>query len=689
MKPFYFLSILVLFPLTIMSQTFSGVVTDETGTPLTDVNIRLLENNLEQTTTNDGSFSFFVGNNQSKTLQFDKEGYVFEDIINLAPTTNLDIKLREKKTSVATTRWNNYLTSCFNYNNPNVPNDSKWNVAFTETNLNGDFAPNSRYTRRDPSAVIQFNGLYYVWYTYKLSERSTYFNSNNVNDNVFPWDRADVYYATSPDGYQWTERGPAVSRGVSGSFDDRSVFTPEIFEHENKFYLVYQAVQHPYIERVKNTVAMSIADSPDGPWTKLEEPILRATNNGIWSPNSTNRFDVIKKGDFDSHKVHDPCLRFYKDKFYLYYKGERMGEDRYCGQREIRWGVAIADQPTGPYVKSEYNPITTTGHEVSVWNYDDGIAIIQHLDGPERGSIQYAQDGVNFEMKGSATNVPDALGIFRPDDEGASPRYGVSWGLSHVLRWDQVQGGWMHLRRFELINPPTNPDPNPNPPTNQDDLVIEAEDFSSTGTNSNNTPGGYIGVNATAIGVNFVNSQDWMEFDVTFPEGGTYELTYFISTPMNNANVQMQIDEQIVANDRVRNNRQWDQYYPLVSQNTIDIDAGTYRIRITANGRNRWQWNMDKFQFKKIENRILSTSNQETEGAEKFKIFPNPAIFSVKIANIKKAVSFTIFDIQGVIVRQGRVEPNIPISLIGLSEGAYIIKMKDGDYNQSSLMIKK
>ena len=36
---------------------------------------------------------------------------------------------------------------------------------------------------------------------------------------------------------------------------------------------------------------------------------------------------------------------FFNDKFYLYYKGEPMGEEMYMGGRETKWGVAIADQP--------------------------------------------------------------------------------------------------------------------------------------------------------------------------------------------------------------------------------------------------------------------------------------------------------------------------------------------------------
>ena len=128
-----------------------------------------------------------------------------------------------------------------------------------------------------------------------------------------------------------------------------------------------------------------------------------------------------------------------------------MGEDIYCGQREIKWGVAIADNPLGPYIKSEYNPITNTGHEVSVWPYQSGIAIIQHLDSPEKGTIQYAEDGVNFEIKGLATGVAEALGIAVSGSNGNHPGTGVYWGLAHKYVWGNgITGGKNYMERFDL-----------------------------------------------------------------------------------------------------------------------------------------------------------------------------------------------------------------------------------------------
>jgi hypothetical protein len=195
---------------------------------------------------------------------------------------------------------------------------------------------------------------------------------------------------------------------------------------------------------------MAVADSLHGPWTKLSAPILYPADNGEWLGDEDNRFKVVKKGDFDSHKVHDPCLLYYKGKFYLYYKGERMGEEMYFGGREIKWGVAIADHPTGPFVKSPYNPVTNSGHEVCVWHYQCGIAALLTTDGPEKNTIQYAPDGINFEIMSVLKGTPAAIGLFRTEDPQKGPLDDLKWGLCH--RYDE-SWQWQFIRRFETYFP--------------------------------------------------------------------------------------------------------------------------------------------------------------------------------------------------------------------------------------------
>jgi hypothetical protein len=324
----------------------------------------------------------------------------------------------------------------------------QWFMDFKTHDLKGDFAYQAGVTRRDPSDIITVNGRYYVYYS-KATGKTFGFGTGDPDKKVFPWDKSEVWYATSEDGWTWKEQGLAVGRGPGGAFDDRSVFTPQVMMHEGKYVLVYQTVKAPYVNRVKNQVGMAIGSSPDGPFKKLKQPILSPAADGEWLGNEDSRFKVKKQGAFDSHKVHDPTLLFYMDKFYLYYKGERMGERKTFGGREIKWGVAIADRLEGPYIKSPYNPITNSGHELCVWPHADGIAALIITDGPERNTIQWSPDGINFEIKSHIKSGPPAAGLDRSVDFEIHPLEALKWGLTHrYVSYDD-----QYIRRFEGFMP--------------------------------------------------------------------------------------------------------------------------------------------------------------------------------------------------------------------------------------------
>ncbi len=319
----------------------------------------------------------------------------------------------------------------------------EWFCEFKYSPVNG-IGYEQNINRRDPSAVIMHEGLYYTWYT--RNEGPSYgFGSGDLDKKTFPWDLSEIWYATSTDGVNWTEKGIAVGRGEAGSFDDRSVFTPEILAHDGKFYLVYQTVQHPYLRRSLEFIAMAVAESPEGPWRKVKEPLIKPSNDGEWLGEEDNRFLVKKKGSFDSHKVHDPVLFYFNNKFYLYYKGEPMGEEMFMGGRETKWGLAISEHPEGPYVKSEYNPVSNSGHETFLWQYNGGMAGLLSTDGMEKHTIQYAKDGINFEIMSVVKNSPEAPGPFRGPESKTDPVDGLKWGLYH-----HVYNDWNYIARYDI-----------------------------------------------------------------------------------------------------------------------------------------------------------------------------------------------------------------------------------------------
>ncbi|MEU9730344.1 glycosyl hydrolase [Streptomyces sp. NPDC048002] len=320
------------------------------------------------------------------------------------------------------------------------PADPEWFCDFRTFPVQG-LGPEAGVHRRDPSSVLTVDGRYHVWYTRSTGETDG-FGTGDPTAKVFPWDWSEIWHATSDDGAAWVEQGRALGRGEPGSYDDRSVFTPEVLEHEGWFYLVYQVIRSPYVLRSFESIAMAKAPSPDGPWVRSPRPILRPQADGEWAGEEDNRLSVVSQGSFDSHKVHDPILVPFQGRFFLYYKGEQMGEGFSAGGRTTRWGLAIADDIEGPYHRCPANPVTNSGHETCVWRYGDGIAAMLTTDGPERNTMQFAPDGINFEIMAYIANPPVAAGPLRLPDHAVAPLDGVRWGLCHdvTASWHYIQG---------------------------------------------------------------------------------------------------------------------------------------------------------------------------------------------------------------------------------------------------------
>jgi len=283
-----------------------------------------------------------------------------------------------------------------------------------------DFAPalgpERNVSRRDPSDVIKVGGLYHVWYT-KVKNRAGVFRYPSGYSG-------EIWYATSRDGRSWREQGRALSAGGPGQWDSHGVFTPNILVAKGRYYLFYTGVGSPFDEKSPTAIGVAVATRPEGPWRKLpQNPVLRPSS---------------RPDDFDSMRVDDACLIVRAGRYWLYYKGRQ--KDRSPGR--TRMGVAIADQPEGPYHKHPAGPLHR-GHEVLVWPHGTGVASLATAAGPL--AVYFAADGIHFEKKAPLRRVPHAPGGFRSDNfrsGGTGP--GLLWGISHAR-----VGRDLYLVRFD------------------------------------------------------------------------------------------------------------------------------------------------------------------------------------------------------------------------------------------------
>lgn len=314
------------------------------------------------------------------------------------------------------------------------PEDNELYSQFKYTELKGFDYNNHDGTlsRRDPSKVIFANGKYYVWYTYRHTPTPPQ-GAEKATETIpsSDWDLAEIWYATSEDGFTWQEQGVAVPRPPKPNVGWRSVTTTDILVWEGKYYLYYQGFMQASGTRGDDCpVAVSYADSPDGPWIP---------HNKIVVPNGA-------EGEWDQYSIHDPYPLIYNGKIYLYYKSDFDGDPRLIRMQ----GLAIADHPLGPFEKHPLNPVINSGHETTLFPFQEGIAAFVIKDGNEHNTIQFAKDGVNFEIASFVEMMPVAGGPFIPDAFANTKNgRGITWGISHFTNVTNWNTNHAVLTRFD------------------------------------------------------------------------------------------------------------------------------------------------------------------------------------------------------------------------------------------------
>ncbi len=252
-----------------------------------------------------------------------------------------------------------------------------------------------QHSFQDPSNVIKVGDTYYVWLSWRPLDVHLY---NSV-----------IHYATSKDGRKWEQKGLALGKGKEGNWDDWGVLTPYVAEANGRFYMFYTGADRNYLKGSGNAIGLAVANSPEGPWTRVsDKPVLAPSNDPkAWDSNINDDAHVIKRDG----------------KYWLYYKGHPRGRQWFLTQQ----GVAIADKIEGPYVKYEGNPVIKSGHCVCVWPHAGGVAAISDI-GKE---ILWAKDGLHFVVVNKEVWRGGAgPGPYDPDAHtDTKSGGGITWGV--------------------------------------------------------------------------------------------------------------------------------------------------------------------------------------------------------------------------------------------------------------------
>ncbi len=352
---------------------------------------------------------------------------------NVKPNRIFPHKMPDKKPDI---ELSSAMERMFGYMAPRAQ-DNELFSQFKYTRLKGfDYhSGDGTISRRDPSRPIFVNGKYYIWYTKRDTPVPPLGASRagEATDTIpsTDWDLCEIWYATSEDGFTWQEQGVAVPRPEKPSPGCRSVATPDILVWKNKYYLYYQAFVEPSgLKGDWCRVSASYSNSPDGPWTPVNKTIVHTG----------------KKGDWDQDLIHDPHPVVYKGKIYIYFKSTYNKWPDIRDKYAVAHGLVIGEDPLGPFVKHPLNPVLNSGHETTYFPFKEGIAALAIKDGNERSTMQYAKDGVNFEIASVLSLPPIAAAPFTPDAfTNTTYGKGITWGLCHFIN------AGTHEKRYSII----------------------------------------------------------------------------------------------------------------------------------------------------------------------------------------------------------------------------------------------
>lgn len=191
-------------------------------------------------------------------------------------------------------------------------------------------------------------------------------------------------------------------------WDGRSTHNPRILKQNGKYHLIYMGSTHPFAEptyeqltldskwcivgRSNKRIGMAVADSPYGPWRRMDEPILKTKPNTFYSFLTSNPSPVIQEDG--------SVMMIFKGRSY-------KGNDGYS---DMSLGMATAPGIEGPFkVVNNDQPIFQVdgqgeAEDPYLWKDNDGYHAIfkDHVSkftGERGGGVMaHSKDGIRWTV---------------------------------------------------------------------------------------------------------------------------------------------------------------------------------------------------------------------------------------------------------------------------------------------------
>jgi len=190
--------------------------------------------------------------------------------------------------------------------------------------------------------------------------------------------------AAGPFTYQST-----VFKGADNTaWDGGMVHSPQILEYQDKYYLYYTAspkkpddlqdADAKQFLKDNRRLGVAIADQPQGPWQRLDEPLIQTQSAGTLDSLAKANPAILEKPD---------------GSFLLIYKGIKQEADH----QNISLLAATSQHPLGPFEASDKAILDNSVHieDPDIWYQDNSYYMIAH---DVTGHYSKASDGRSLAL---------------------------------------------------------------------------------------------------------------------------------------------------------------------------------------------------------------------------------------------------------------------------------------------------
>jgi len=211
----------------------------------------------------------------------------------------------------------------------------------------------------------------------------------------------------------WTVQGTLL--GARRGWD-QGLHKPDVHCFEGRYYLYYTGNHGDgdwWTHRPHQRVGVAVADHPAGPWERFEEPLVD-----------------VAPGTADHLITGHPCVARGPDgTYYLLYKGVSEGPRPFGG--EVRWRIATASEPTGPFRKHPAPIFDRPGvkfpaDDTYIWHEGDRFYAIVKDQGGHFADYGQGKALLLFESA-------DGL-HYEPAPDPLITRFELPWSNGHVDR---------------------------------------------------------------------------------------------------------------------------------------------------------------------------------------------------------------------------------------------------------------